>query len=428
MVNLDRTKSPAITEAIHMDLALKPYTKYTLDNGVPVFAIEAGAQHVLQLEMVFEAGNWYEDKNIIAASTNFLLKNGTTSKTAYQISEEFDFYGAYLNRHCYNETSTLSLHTLSKHLHSLLPTIKDILTNCTFPEQELKIYKQNQLQRLQVNLKKCDFVANRLIDEYVYGFHHPYGKYTSTTDYEEVDIESIKQFYNTFYTHGNCKIFISGKLPTNFVELLNTAFGSLPLNKQSIPKREYHTTPSIEKKYRIVNDENGVQSAIRLARPFINRHHPHFVKCQVLNNIFGGFFGSRLMSNIREDKGYTYGIHSFLQNHIQPSAWVISTEAGKEVTDATIEEVYKEMEILKTTLIDEEELSLVKNYMLGTLLGDIDGPFQIMGRWKSYILNKLPDDYFNKAIQTIKTVTSEELQTLAQQYLNLEEFYELTVV
>lgn len=428
MVNLNRTQSPPITEAINMNLALKPYSLFHLDNGVPVYAIEAGAQDVLQLELIFEAGNWYEDKNIIAASTNFLLKNGTTTKTAYQINEEFDFYGAYLNRHCYNETSSITLHTLSKHLHLLLPTLTDILTNSNFPEEELKIYKQNQLQRLQVNLKKCDFVANRLIDEYLYGFHHPYGKYTSTTDYEAVDIDSIKQFYKTHYTQGNCKIFISGRLPSNYLALLNVAFGSLPLNKVEIAKREYHTTPSIEKKYRIINDENGVQSAIRLARPFINRHHPHFVKCQVLNNVFGGFFGSRLMSNIREDKGYTYGIHSFLQNHIQPSAWVISTEAGKEVTDATIDEVYKEMKILKTSLIDKEELSLVKNYMLGTLLGDIDGPFQIMGRWKSYILNNLPNDYFDNAIQTIKTVTADELQTLAQQYLNVEEFYELTVV
>lgn len=426
-MNLDRTKSPAITQAIDMNLALKPFTKYTLDNGIPVYAIEAGAQEVLQLEIVFEAGNWYEEKNIIAASTNYLLKNGTTTKTAFQISEEFDFYGAYLNRNCYNETSTLSLHTLSKNLHLLLPTITDILTNCTFPEDELRIYKQNQLQRLQVNLKKCDFVANRLIDEYVYGLHHPYGKYTSTTDYEAVDVESIKQFYNTYYKQGNCKIFISGKLPNNFVELLNIAFGSLPLNQIPITPKEYHISPAIEKKHSIINDENGVQSAIRLARPFVNRHHPHFIKCQVLNNVYGGFFGSRLMSNIREDKGYTYGIHSFLQNHIQPAAWVISTEAGKEVTDATIEEIYKEMEILKSTLISEDELSLVKNYMLGTLLGDIDGPFQIMGRWKSYILNNLPENYFNYAIHTIKKVTAEELQTLAQQYLNVEEFYELTV-
>ena len=103
-----------------------------------------------------------------------------------------------------------------------------------------------------------------------------------------------------------------------------------------------------------------MQGSIRIARPFPNRHHPDFLKVLVLNTVFGGFFGSRLMSNIREDKGYTYGIHSYLQNHIQQSAWMISTEAGKDVCEATITEVYKEMKDLREELVDEEELLLVQ--------------------------------------------------------------------
>ena len=161
---------------------------------------------------------------------------------------------------------------------------------------------------------------------------------------------------------------------------------------------------------------------------FPNRHHPDFVKAQVLNNVFGGFFGSRLMSNIREEKGYTYGIYSYLENHIQESAWVISTEAGRDVCEATITEVYKEMEELRNELVDDEELLLVRNYMMGSILGDLDGPFQIINRWKTIILNDLPTDYFYKQIHTIKTVTAAELQELANKYLQPGNFYELVVV
>ncbi|MEJ7683980.1 MAG: insulinase family protein [Segetibacter sp.] len=171
-----------------------------------------------------------------------------------------------------------------------------------------------------------------------------------------------------------------------------------------------------------------MQGAIRIARPFPNRHHPDFMKAQVLNNLFGGFFGSRLMSNLREDKGYTYGIHSYFQNHIQDSPWMISTEAGRDVCEASIREVYKEMEILKNKTADEEELLLVRNYMIGSILGDLDGPFQIINRWKNYILNGLDESYFYNSINTIKTVTAEEIQQLAQKYLVPEEFYELVVV
>jgi len=425
---INRKKTPTILDAVDFNLQLKPCNHFTLDNAVPVYAVDAGAEEVLMLEFVFYAGNWQEDKNIVAATTNFMLKNGTKNKTAFAINDHFEFYGAYLTRSCYNETATLTLHTLAKHLPVLLPVIAEILTESVFPENELAIYKQNQKQKLEVNLKKCDFVANRLIDEYIFGFYHPYGKYTSVTDYDLLQKEELDQFYNTYYRHGKCILFVAGKLPADIQEQLNRFFGALPFNAASISEKNYALNPATEKKYTILNDEKGVQGAIRLARPFPNRHHPDFAKVQVLNNIFGGFFGSRLMSNIREDKGYTYGIHSYIQNHIHETAWMVSTEAGRDVCAATIAETYKEMENLRTGIIEEDELHLVRNYMIGSLLGDLDGPFQIIARWKSYILNGLSEDYFYKSIQTFKTVSAEELQELAKKYLNPEEFYELLVI
>ncbi len=425
---LNRKKSPAIVDAVEFHLQLKPYTKFTLDNGVEVYSLHAGAQEVLMVEMVFFAGNWYEEKNIVAATTNFMLKNGTKQKSAFAINEHFDFYGAYLNRGCQNETATLTLHTLGKHLPKLLPVMSELLTDSVFPEEELAIYKQNQKQRLTINLKKCDFVANRLIDKYLFGVDHPYGKFSSAEDYEAINREDLIYYYNKFYTHGKCIIFTAGVLPADIKEQLNNAFGSLPLNQQPLPKVVHPTITATEKKYNISNDANGVQGAIRLARPFPNRHHPDFSKVQVLNNLFGGFFGSRLMSNIREDKGYTYGIHSYLQNMIEQSAWMVSTEAGKDVFAATIAEVYKEMARLRDDKIEESELHLVRNFMMGSLLSDLDGPFQTISRWKSYILNGLDENYFHKAINTIKTVSADELQELAKKYLNEEAFFELVVV
>ena len=165
-----------------------------------------------------------------------------------------------------------------------------------------------------------------------------------------------------------------------------------------------------------------------MAQPFPNRHHPDFMNVMVLNTVLGGFFGSRLMSNIREDKGYTYGIHSYVQNHLQDSAWMISTEAGKDVSEATVEEIYKEMKLLTAVEIDEEELLLVRNYMIGSILGDLDGPFQIIGRWKNIILNGLDEQYFYDSIKTIKTISAAELKALAEKYLQPADFYELVVI
>ncbi len=423
---LNRTIPPPIKDAVDFNLTLKPCTNFSLKNGAPVYYINDGAEEVALIEMVFLAGNSFENKNMVASATNYLLKNGTTKKTALEINEHFEFYGAYLSQSCYNEYATITLHCLSKHLKELLPVIKEIITDSIFPQNELEIFKQNSIQRLSVNLQKCDFVANRLIDQYLYGKQHPYGRASSVEDIKALNREDLLIFFKNFYYTANCKIFAAGKFPADLENLLNESFGDCNLN-ENISAIIHKKEMAPEKKSRVTNDPKAVQGAIRIARPFPNRHHPDFKKVMVLNCLFGGFFGSRLMSNIREEKGYTYGIHSFLENRINESAWMISTEAGKDVCQATIDEVYKEMKILREELIDDEELLLVKNYMMGLNLGELDGPFHVISRWKNLIINGLDENYFYDAINTIKNISSQELKELSNKYLLPEDFFELVV-
>ncbi len=423
----DRTIAPPIKDAIEFNLVLKPYEKFELKNGAPVYYINDGTEEVVMIEFVFSAGNSFENKNLVAAATNHLIKNGTSKKNALEINEHFEYYGAYLTRSCQHETSTITLHCLSKHLKQVLPVIRTIITDSVFPQQEIEIFQQNSIQRLAVNLQKCDFVANRIIDQYLYGTQHPYGRVSSVTDIQAIEGKDLKNFFNNFYINAKCIIFAAGKLPADFQLQLNQHFGDLNLN-EIIPDVTHKTEIASDKKTKVINDPKGVQGAIRLARSFPSRHHPDFKKTMVLNVIFGGYFGSRLMSNIREEKGYTYGIHSFIENHVKQSAWVISTEAGKDVCEATVDEVYKEMKILREESIDDEELLLVKNYMMGINLGDIDGPFQVIARWKSLIINGLDENYFYEYINTIKNISVDEITELSNKYLLPEEFFELVVI
>jgi zinc protease len=428
LLMLNRKTAPQITDAVKFQLSLPPHQKILLRNGVEVFLVDMGTVDTLMMNMVFYAGNCYEQQNLVAPATNFMLKSGTRTKTAYQINDYFEYYGAYLNRSASHETAELTLHCMKKHFAELLPVVSELIADSVFPEEELGIYKKNMQQRLQVNLRKNDFIAGRLIDTYLFGTAHPYGRYSSMEDYEALNISGIKEFYNQYYLGGRCVIFIAGPLPADIQKIIETHFGSLPLSGSAKPERTPAAIlPVKEKKYRVTNDPDSVQGAIRIARNFPNRHHPDFQKMQVLNNIFGGFFGSRLMNNIREDKGYTYGIHSYLNNLIQESALMISTEAGKDVTEATIREVYLEMKRLCDEPIPEEELKTTKNFMIGTLLGDLDGPFQVAGRWKSLILNDLTEDYFYRGIETIKNIQPDTLQELANKYLHATDFYELAV-
>lgn len=423
---LNRTVAPPIVDAVNFKLSLQPYKKYILKNGVPVYAIDAGTEDVLQIEWIFDAGNWNEKKNLTAALTNFLLKNGTASKTAFEINEHFEYYGAYLNRNSGAENASITLHCLTKYVKELLPVVREILTEASMLQTEMDIAVQNMKQKLDINLRKGSFVAGRLIDTYLFGIEHPYGRFSRHEDFDQLERQDLINFYNHFYKEGHFKIFIAGKLPSNLEDLLNQNFGDL--KNQEILDEKHKIKPVEQKKFRIINDENSSQGSIRLARPFGNRHHPDFQKAYLLNVLFGGFFGSRLMANIREDKGYTYGIHSYLLGNKADNGWMISTEAGRDVGEAAITEVYNEMKILREELVDEEELMLVKNYLMGSLLGDLDGPFQIMARWKSIILNDLDLHYFDRLTNTIKTTTAKALQELANKYLQPDSFYELVVV
>src|SRR6476620_2797080 len=218
---IDRKVQPPMLDPVELDLKLKPYQYFKLDNGIPVYAINAGEQEVLMVEWVFYAGNWFEEKNIVAATTNYLLKNGTKNKSAYNINDHFEYYGAYLNRNCYNETSTVTLHCLNKHINKLLPVVAELFTESIFPEEEVAIYKKNQKQKLQVNLKKCDFVGGRIIDELLYGIDHPYGKYSSAEEYDALQREELLQFDKQYYTERKCILFVAGKLPEDIERQLN---------------------------------------------------------------------------------------------------------------------------------------------------------------------------------------------------------------
>jgi predicted Zn-dependent peptidase len=312
----------------------------------------------------------------------------------------------------------------------LIPVVAEIITDSVFPEEELAIYKQNSQQRLKVSLQKCEFVAGQLIDAYLFGEDHPYGKYSRLEDYDALQRQEILDFYKSYYLEGRCVIFAAGKLPSDLPEQLEQYFGKLPLRPHTSSDKvvTHAVNPASDKKQHITIDPQGVQTAIRIARPFPNRHHADFQKAMVLNNVYGGFFGSRLMANIREEKGYTYGIYSYLMNHVDRSGWMISTEAGRDVSEATVNEIYKEMNRIREELIDEDELMVTRNYMIGTILGDLDGPFQVAARWKNLVLNDLDESYFHNGIETIKTVTAKELQQIAEKYLRAEEFYELLVV
>ena len=427
-MTVDRTIAPAIHDAVEFEYVLPPIHTETLTNGLPFYWLDAGVQEVVQIDWVVPGGVWQEQKPSVAHAVAALLKNGTSKHTAAEINDALEFYGAELKCGASNDYATVTLYTLTKHLPVLLPIVYEILTDATFPEYEVDLYKNNAIQKLAVNLRKSEFVANQRIDEMLFGEENPYGRFTKKENLEAVTRQDLVDFYTTHYSMADAKIFMAGKVGKQEVSYINDIFGSVAVTKSVIEQRVFAPHTPGEKSKRIINDEKGVQGSVRIGRLFPNRKHPDFSPMVVLNTLFGGYFGSRLMSNIREDKGFTYGIYSSITPEANGGSMIIHTETGREVVEDAIKEVYHEMEVLCQEEVSEDELLLVKNYLLGGLLADLDGPFSILRRWRSLILNGFTDAYFYKNIEIYKTITPTQLQELAKKYYTKDAFFEVVVV
>ena len=401
--------------------------KLFLDNGVPVYSINAGEQDVIKIEFLFKAGKWFEEKNLVADFTNRMLREGTVKHDSRTIADIFDYYGTNINYGAGFETAGAVLYSLTSQIKQVLPLMGEIFAEASFPEKELHTAINNRKQRLSVDLEKNDFIANRNFVDALFGQKHPYGRVTEFAHFDVITTEDLKAFYNHHYNASNLTLIVSGKYDNSLIGLLNKYFGSKALLG---PKASESISYPIEGSSQLVHHTekaDSVQSAVAVGNLSINKFHPDFLKLSLLNTVFGGYFGSRLMSNIREEKGYTYGIYSSFVSYPHSGFIEISTEVGKAVRQATLDEIEKEINILRTELIPEDELQIVKNYMSGKILRSLDGPLKFSETLKGLIIYGQDTDYIIKLLQTVRETGSEELLRLANQYYDFDKMYKVTV-
>ena len=424
---LDRITAPKYTiiediEPLHPEV-------FELDNGVKVYYFFADEQDCVKFDFVFEAGSYFQNKSYVAYFTNKLLLEGTNNYTAAQISEIFDEKGAFINTEVGKDDASLSFFSLNKHLDSLLPIVTEILTEANFDEKELAQKIEAEKQDFLVDNEKVSTINRKLFLQKLYGNDHPYGRFGLYEEFDAVENSLLKQFYQQYYHAQNMVIFAAGKITKDVLKQLNNTVGKawsksahiqlikkeIPFNKKFIPEKS------------VVAKEGAIQSSIRIGMPTFTYNHPDFFKLKLLSSILGGYFGSRLMMNIREDKGFTYGIGSGLQSYKKHGFFVISTEVGVEVANEAVKEIFFEINRLKTELISKEELSLVKNYMVGNILRSLDGAYDLAERYKSLHQHSLDLKFYKNYLKTIKETNSEELKDLASQYLDEKKLTTLIV-
>jgi zinc protease len=422
---LDRKKSPAFKTLEKIDMIHA--SEKRLRNNIPVYAINAGTQEIIKIEFFFTAGMYHQQMPLQATTVNSMLEEGTSKMNAAQIADAVDFYGAFLEVGVEQDHASVILYTLNKHLKTTLPIVEQVIKDAVFPQNELETHLKNKKQKFLVNNQKVATIARKRFGELVFGEKHPYGIDVKDADFEKIKREHLIDFYSSRYRSNNCKIILAGKVHEDVYKLLDDLFGGSDWNavrEISEPGAEIKST---SEKEQLIFKEDALQSAIRIGKIMFNKTHPDFHPMQVLNTVYGGYFGSRLMSNIREDKGYTYGIGSGMVSLKNAGYFFISTEVGVEVCKDALKEIYFEMNRLKEELVEEDELQLVKNYMLGTFLRNVDGPFALADRFKGLMEYNLGYDYFDRYIATVKGITASQLRDLANKYFDRNSMIELVV-
>lgn len=416
---MDRTLAPEIKSL--KEFALPQGSFATLANGINFHQINNGDQPILRLEVAFNAGSKYDKKPGVSFLTSKMIQEGTEQYSASSLQDAIAGLGAFIEVQQGVERINLTFYLLTRNIEEFLPILEQIMHKSIFPRENFQNIVNISKNNIKVNLQKNSVLASQEFKKLVFGENHYYGTAISEENLDEITIDDVTHFYENRIKSSFFEVFAAGKLDEVSLQKLTSFFTKLNIYK----KNELITlTPNVAYTPKFLIDKpEALQSSLRIGKAIFNRTHADYFKTLVANEIFGGYFGSRLMKNIREEKGLTYGISSQLVSMEEGGYFVIGTDVKRENTQLALDEIYKELEILKNVAVSSDELNTVTTYMHGSYLGSINSAFAIMDKYKTLYFNHQDYSYYHKYIETLKTITSADVAEMANKY-----FTELTEV
>jgi zinc protease len=414
-----RTMQPEAKQVDHISF-VKPQI-FDVTQHVKLLWMKEVPNDTVRLDLFFDAGITRGNKSI-PAIVHSLLLSGTKEFSSVEIHEKIDALGGFLDTDISFENAVVSIYCLREHIRQISNIVADAIQGLAFRETEVEDVLRSMRQQFAVNQQKVKYVAQQQFRKHLFASNEDYSTISEESDYDEPAVLAYKKYWREHYLEGLTRITLVGDLEVDEVDALIDLFG-----KWAVDGNVQYAGDFKFQAQRIDFPKNdAVQCAVRMGRFLFPKAHPDYIDFQVLNTILGDYFGSRLMSNIREDKGYTYGIGSGVMDMNKTGYFVIVTEVGKEVLDKTLHEIKFELERLQNELVSDDELDLVKNYMLGQLLKSADGPYAMLDMYNSVDMYGLTLEFYDDAIQKIKHISPARIQELARQYLNYEDFLIIT--
>ncbi len=422
-MTLDRTQAPKfhIPEEVHFP---KPI-KRTLPNGVPLYFIPTPEIDAVRLEINTDSQKTQgaESKRLLAYFALHLLLDGTKTKSSEELDDFFDTYASEVEFSSTFEHYGISLLTTKKHFKTVFPVFRELLTESIFPEKELAKRKSQKALSISIQRKQNAARASQLFRQELFGPDHPYGEITDENDVAEINQEDLIQFYSNRLWF-NPEIFVTGNLTEEELDYIITKMADLPA---VVAENESPVFENNDKKRITEGRESSVQCSIRLGCHLVSKSHSDYFGIMVFNVFLGGYFGSRLIKNIREDKGHTYSIYSSVGSLKPADYWVVMADVIKEHKEEVITEIYKEIKKLQEEPLLEDEMETVRNYLAGNLLSTFSSSFDLIGRFKGIHQAGLDFSFYEKQLAFIRTFKAEDVQAIGKKYFNPDSMIEVIV-
>ncbi len=405
-------KPPILTVPAHVDLP-EPEC-LTARNGCRLYHLRADDFEVARVSFVFRAGTACQRRPFTASATANLLSEGSARSTGREIAERLDFLGAWFGVSADRDCVYLNFASLTRLLPRTLEIAAEILLEPAFPEREVRTYADNRREQLAIERRKVDVAARERFTQCLFGEEHPYGIAYDEAEYDTLTRADLDEHYRRMYVASNCFAVCSGRLEPEHVDAVLRILEVLPAR----PVEPVAFPPAQTRHEDFVERAGAVQSSLRLGRLLFPRNHPDFVGMQVLATLLGGYYGSRLMTSLREERGYTYGVMATIVNFEHAGYLAVATDVGRENTADALAVCRAEFDRLRHERVGAGELEMVRRMMTGEMMRILDGPFGIADATIENILCGTDNASIDRNLQTIRSITPDELQRLARQYLD----------
>lgn len=413
---LDRTVSPTIKEFGFLELE-KPES-ITVSSGATFHILKKGDEDVCMLTVLFPSGMMEADSQEMMKLLSSTWREGTVHFSPDEVADKLDFYGAWMEISTSLHHTILSLYCLSSRLTELLPLFTDIILNPLFGQEPVERMKTKLVSTLRINKDKVKFVAKELMRKQLFGESHPMAREESEERIRKISRDELIAHHREIISHLPT-IFLTGKPNEETVDAVSKFADSISPSKPTaanpkiIPTKPQEANAPVSKKM-----PGKKQSAVVMGLPAIMRDHPDYNDLRITVMILGGFFGSRLMTNIREEKGLTYGINASLVGNNDLSYILIECQCDNAHVEKVISETKKELLRLASEPVTDTEIASVRRMIKSSLATTLDDPFETAGYYTGQITVGYPADYYTEQQKAIDNITTDRIMELSKKYLN----------